>query len=90
MLNEPFFTTQCNTLIEYLIIVQRDKKIVGPSACPGERAHDVTLLWSLQSQTEHFFTISVENCTLLGVPVNSFYYPSLFMIYTENYNFHLI
>jgi len=46
------------------------KKIVGPSACPGERAHDVIsvvileLEWSLSFKAEILVT-AVTNWTLL-------------------------
>jgi len=55
------------------------RKNVGPSAWPGERAHDVisilmlehewslsfkAWIWSLRSQTEPFFTTRVKNLTL--------------------------
>ena len=63
MLNGPFFTTQRTTLIQYLIIVlERKWKIVGLSACPGERAHDVTFIvilkyeWSLSFKAEILVT----------------------------------
>jgi len=82
------------------------RKIVGPSACPGERAHDVISIvilereWSLSFRAEILVT-AVTNWTLLyhtcrksyttnnlGVPVKPFWYQSLFMYSTVNYDSH--
>jgi len=83
------------------------RKIVGPSACPDERAHDVLsivtleLEWSWSFKAEILVT-AVTNWTLLyhacgnsyttnnlGVPVKPFWYQSLFMYSTVNYDSHL-
>jgi len=82
------------------------RKIVGPSACSGERAHDVIFIvilereWSLSFKPEILVT-AVTNWTLpyhtcrksyttnnLGVPVKPFWYQSLFMYSTVNYDSH--
>jgi len=82
------------------------RKNVGPSACLGERAHDVISIvilkceWSLSFKAEILVT-AVTNWTLLyhtcrksyttnnlGVPVKPFWYQSLFMYSTVNYDSH--
>jgi len=48
MLTDHFFTIQRTTLIEVLDCPREKRKITGPSTCPGELAHDGTLLVILE------------------------------------------